>query len=36
LVLSTIVVPAATDVVITDDTLTVDLSDGRSISAPLA
>jgi hypothetical protein len=31
-----IVVPAATDVVITDDTLTVDLSDGRSISVPLA
>jgi uncharacterized protein DUF2442 len=29
-------IPAATDVVVTDDTLTVDLSDGRSISVPLA
>jgi hypothetical protein len=29
-------VPAATNVVVTDDTLTVDLSDGRSISVPLA
>lgn len=31
-----IVVPAATTVVVTDDTLTLDLSDGRSISVPLA
>lgn len=31
-----IVVPAATNVVITDDTLAVDLSDGRTISVPLA
>jgi len=31
-----IVVPAATNVVVTDDTLTVDLSDGRTISVPLA
>ena len=31
-----IIVPTATDVAVTDDTLTVDLSDGRSISAPLA
>src|ERR1700692_3470294 len=30
------VVPAATNVVVTDDTLTVDLSDGRTISVPLA
>lgn len=29
-------VPEATDVTITDDTLMVDLSDGRSISVPLA
>ena len=29
-------VPAATNVVVTDDTLTVDLSDGRTISVPLA
>ena len=34
--LNEITVPAATDVAITDDTLTVDLSDGRSISVPLA
>ena len=31
-----IIVPAATNVAVTDDTLTVDLSDGRSISVPLA
>jgi hypothetical protein len=31
-----IIVPTATNVVVTDDTLTVDLSDGRSISVPLA
>jgi hypothetical protein len=30
-----IAVPAATNVVVTDDTLTVDLSDGRTISVPL-
>jgi len=30
------VIPAATEVAVTDDTLTVDLSDGRSISVPLA
>lgn len=30
-----IAVPDAVSVVITDDTLTVDLSDGRTISAPL-
>ncbi|MEA2338897.1 MAG: hypothetical protein QOE82_2904 [Thermoanaerobaculia bacterium] len=29
-------VPAATNVVVTEDTLTVDLSDGRTISVPLA
>ena len=29
-------VPAATSVIVTDDTLTVDLSDGRTISVPLA
>src|SRR5712692_6366980 len=29
-------VPLATNVVITEDTLTVDLSDGRTISVPLA
>jgi hypothetical protein len=29
-------VPAATNVVVTGDTLTVDLSDGRTISVPLA
>ena len=29
-------VPSATNVVVTDDTLTVDLSDGRTISVPLA
>ena len=28
--------PAATNVGVTDDTLTVDLSDGRTISVPLA
>lgn len=28
-------IPTATDVVVTDDTLGVDLSDGRSISVPL-
>jgi hypothetical protein len=28
--------PAATNAVVTDDTLTVDLSDGRTISVPLA
>src|SRR4051794_20615745 len=28
-------VPAATHVVVTDDTLTIDLSDGRTISVPL-
>jgi len=31
-----IAVPAATNVTVTDDTLTVDLSDGRTISVPLA
>jgi len=31
-----IILPAATNVVVTDDSLTVDLSDGRSISVPLA
>jgi hypothetical protein len=34
--LSEIAVPAATNVVVTDDTLTVDLSDGRTLSVPLA
>ena len=29
-------VPAATAIAVTDDTLTVDLADGRSISVPLA
>jgi hypothetical protein len=29
-------IPAATHVTVTDDTLTVDLGDGRSISVPLA
>jgi hypothetical protein len=29
-------VPAATNVLVTDDTLTVDLSEGRTISVPLA
>jgi hypothetical protein len=29
-------ISAATNVVVTDDTLTVDLSDGRTISVPLA
>jgi hypothetical protein len=29
-------VPAATNVAVTEDTLTVDLSDGRTISVPLA
>jgi hypothetical protein len=29
-------VPLATNVVVTDDTLTVDLSDGRTISVPLS
>jgi hypothetical protein len=32
----TVVISAATEVVVTDDTLTVDLSDGRTISVPLA
>jgi hypothetical protein len=31
-----ITIPAATAVNVTDDTLTVDLADGRSISVPLA
>lgn len=31
-----ITLPAATNVVVTDDTLTVDFSDGRTISVPLA
>jgi hypothetical protein len=31
-----IAVPAATNVVVTDDTLTIDLSDGRTMSVPLA
>jgi len=34
--LTEIAIPAATNVVVTDDTLTVDLSDGRTISVPLA
>jgi hypothetical protein len=34
--LTEIAVPAATNVFVTDDTLTVDLSDGRTISVPLA
>jgi len=34
--LTEIAVPAATDIVVTDDTLTVDLTDGRTISVPLA
>jgi hypothetical protein len=34
--LTEIAVPAATSVAITEDTLTVDLSDGRTISVPLA
>jgi hypothetical protein len=34
--LTDIAVSAATNVVVTDDTLTVDLSDGRTISVPLA
>ena len=29
-------IPLATNVVVTDDTLTVDLSDGRTLSVPLA
>lgn len=29
-------VPAAEDITVTDDTLSVDLSDGRTISVPLA
>jgi hypothetical protein len=33
--LTEITVPAATNVMVTDDTLTVDLSDGRTISVPL-
>jgi hypothetical protein len=28
--------PAATNVIVSDDTLTVDLSDGRTVSVPLA
>jgi hypothetical protein len=32
----TIVTPLATGIVVTDDTLTVDLSDGRTVSVPLA
>jgi hypothetical protein len=31
-----LIIPAATSVAVTEDTLTVDLSDGRSISVPLA
>lgn len=31
-----ITIPAATNVVVTDDTLAVDLSDGRTIAVPLA
>jgi Protein of unknown function (DUF2442) len=31
-----VTLPHATNVVVTDDTLTVDLSDGRTISVPLA
>ena len=31
-----ITIPAAMNVSVTDDTLTVDLSDGRSISVPIA
>jgi hypothetical protein len=31
-----IVVPTAESVAVTDDTLSVDLSDGRTISVPLA
>jgi hypothetical protein len=34
--LTEIAVPSATDVIVTDDTLTVDLSDGRTMSVPLA
>ncbi len=34
--LTEIAVPAATNVSVTDDTLTVDLSDGRTIAIPLA
>jgi len=34
--LTEIAVPAATNVLVTEDTLTVDLSDGRTISVPLA
>jgi len=34
--LTEIAIPAAMNVVVTDDTLTVDLSDGRTISVPLA
>jgi hypothetical protein len=34
--LTEIAVPAATNVVVTGDTLTVDLSDGRTLSVPLA
>lgn len=34
--LTEIAIPAATNVGVTDDTLTVDLSDGRTISVPLA
>ena len=34
--LTEIAVPAATNIAVTDDTLTVDLSDGRTISVPLA
>jgi hypothetical protein len=31
-----ILIPDALNVIVTDDTLSVDLSDGRSISVPLA
>ncbi|HEX3579684.1 MAG TPA: DUF2442 domain-containing protein [Thermoanaerobaculia bacterium] len=34
--LAEILVPAATHIAISDDTLTVDLSDGRTIAVPLA
>jgi hypothetical protein len=34
--LTEIALPVATNVVVTDDTLTVDFSDGRTISVPLA
>lgn len=36
ILITEVVVPAAQDVTVTEDTLQVDLSDGRTISVPLA